>query len=225
MKNLPYITQGILFVLIVGLYILHFSESKSEPVEEANSSTTEETITNIEETESEEAFIVDTSAPTEMLEGNIAYVQYTALVERFKYFKRENEKLDARLRSAEEDVRKKQIALQQEAMAAQQAFAAMTPEQQQQSQQMLMEKSQELEKKRLDLEAQSQNAMSSLLKQREKANKNLQSKMQSFFTEYCEENNLDFVLGYAPENGTLLYGKKGFDRTEEIIKLLNQKYP
>ena len=52
----------------------------------------------------------------------------------------------------------------------------------------------------------------------------LVKKIKTFIKEYGKEKNFDYILGTNESSNTVLYAKDGQEITDDILKLLNEKY-
>lgn len=48
--------------------------------------------------------------------------------------------------------------------------------------------------------------------------------LSEFLKEYCEENNIDMVFSYQMPGGQLLYSKRGYDITDDVVEGMNKKF-
>lgn len=54
-------------------------------------------------------------------------------------------------------------------------------------------------------------------------NEEVWGKINAYVTEYGQEKNYDMVIG-ATGTGTLMYGSKAYDITEDVLAYINEKY-
>lgn len=52
----------------------------------------------------------------------------------------------------------------------------------------------------------------------------LVSNIKSFIKDYGKEKGYSYIYGTGEESATILYAKEGYDITEEVLKILNDKY-
>lgn len=197
MKYLSYIINGVLAIAVAVLYYLHFSSKPSATAEASSPSAAVQ--------------------PAMVVPSNIVYVNSDSLLEKYEYFQKIKDDLEARKQRVETQLQQKARALEQEYMGVQQRLQTMSREEVAQAEQSLMAKQQEIMKSKDD-------QLKRLLEEEEKLNKRLFDNIYTYLKDYCKNTNYKFVLGYTRGSGGILYAKDSLDITPDVVQGLNKLY-
>ena len=197
MKYLSYIINGVLAIAVAVLYYLHFSSKPAATAEVSPTSTAVQ--------------------PAVVVPSNIVYVNSDSLLEKYEYFQKIKNDLEARKQRVETQLQQKARALEQEYMGVQQRLQTMSREEVAQAEQSLMAKQQEIMKSKDD-------QLKRLLEEEEKLNKRLFDNIYTYLKDYCKNTNYKFVLGYTRGSGGILYAKDSLDITPDVVQGLNKLY-
>lgn len=158
----------------------------------------------------------ETEAVTTPTDITIAYVLEDSLLSNYDYFKELAGNLDKKRQEMENDYAMKAQGLQKEFEGFQRTAGNMTMNQARAVEEDLMQKRQNL---MLLQEKMSQD----LLKAESEVNTQLYDKVTSFLENYARENGFALILNVKRGNA-VLYGDKGMDVTEIVVKGLNDEY-
>ncbi len=81
----------------------------------------------------------------------------------------------------------------------------------------------ELQRRQVTLQQKEQNYLKKFQEEGAVERDSMVSKMKSFIKEYGKEKGYDFIYGTG-DAATVLYAKDQYDITEEVLKLMNEKY-
>jgi outer membrane protein len=197
MKNLSYIINGVLAIAVAFLYYLHFSSRSTTPEVSGPK--------------------ISVAQPSVVVPSNIVYVNSDSLLQRYEFFQKIKNDLEARKQRVESQLQQKARALEQEYVGVQQRLQSMSREEVAQAEQSLMGKQQEIMR-------QKDEQLKRLLEEEEKLNKKLFDNIYAYLKEYCKNTNYKYVLGYTRGSGGILYAKDSLDITPEVIQGLNKLY-
>jgi outer membrane protein len=198
MKNLSLILNGILFLLVIYLYIDRFSgESDGEGLENRTE--------NVEKEDS-----------TAVVDYDIAYINSDSLVKKYQYFIDKRAELTERQQKLENEYRNRAEGLQKEFTEFQSTAGNMTINQARAIEEDLV-------RKRENLLRYQENIRNELLQEEGKANEEVYAAIDEFLKGYGKAENLRIVLSYV-YGGNVLYADRALDITEEVIGQLNDRY-
>jgi outer membrane protein len=193
-KYFSIILNFVLAIAIIVLYVLFFSMPKGKEISETEKSDT-------------------LAMPTDI---TIAYVLEDTLLSHYEYFQELAADLDDKRKAMENDYTLKAQGLQKEFEGFQRTAGNMTMNQARAVEEDLMQKRQNLlllqEKMGQDL-----------LKAEAQVNTQLYVKVSGFLEKYAKENGFALILNVKRGNA-VLYGDKGMDITDIIVKGLNDDY-
>jgi len=189
MKNLSLILNGVLAVAVAVLFYLHFSTKNS---------------------------VGAGVSPGEAGPLSVAYVSSDSILSKYDYFKAEREKLEAKGKRLDTDLRNRAQSLQNEIQSYQQNVSNLTIGQAKAIEEDLGKKQQNL---RLYQEQLSQD----LMNEQNKMNEELYKKITEFLKQYGQEKGLQIVFKFDTSSD-LLYGATGLDITNDVIQGLNLAY-
>lgn len=146
-------------------------------------------------------------------EIKIAYVMADTVLEKFTYYQKVKANLTAKGTKLEKELQNKANAMQQEYEGYQKRGQNMSPKELQEAEMSLMKKQQDLADYR-------DKQTAALMKEEEALNKDLQKKIEKFLDSYAVKNGYTFILS-KHIGGSVLYGQKELDITQDVIKGLN----
>lgn len=147
----------------------------------------------------------------------IVYVNSDSLLTKYDYFKDLKTKLDAKSKSAQNDMGAKTQAFQREVAQYQQQQNTMPADQRAATEQRLSRKQQELQ-------AYQQNAGSALQNEQATEQEKLYDKVADYLKGYAKTKGYKMVLTYSKGNSAILFADETLDITSEVIKGLNEDY-
>ena len=196
MKNLSFISNIVLAVAVVVLFILHFT-SKSHS--SRNIPVASDTIS--------------ACMP-------IAYIDIDSLLTNYEFAKEANDKLQSKGESSRATLNQKAKQLQNEMMEFQrkvQNNAFLSRERAEQEQTRLIKKQQELE----DLD---QRMTQELMVEQQKMNQQLRDTLDVFIKQYIDNNKHIQVIFSNTMNDNILYSVSEYDITPDVVAQLNARY-
>jgi len=193
-KYFSIILNFILAIAIIVLYVLFFS------LPEDHKSSTDEDSTSI-------------AIPTDI---SIAYVLEDSLLSNYEYFQELAGDLNIKRQAMENDYTMKAQGLQKEFEGFQRTAGNMTMNQARAVEEDLMQKRQNL---MLLQEKMGQD----LLKAESEVNTQLYDKVSNYLENYAKANGFALILNVKRGNA-ILYGDKGMDITDIVLKGLNDEY-
>ncbi|MDR1679889.1 MAG: OmpH family outer membrane protein [Prevotellaceae bacterium] len=202
-KTVYFIANGILAAAVILLYILYFCNIKNTDCN-ANS-----------ETDKKDKAIVEKQNPL----VPIAYINIDSLLLNYNFAKEANEKLLARSERSEAELSRKMEQWQKDATVFQQKIqsnAFLSRERAEQENAQLM-------KRRQDMEQLNGKLSEELLREQKKMNERLRDTINTFLKEYNKTRKYQVILSNTM-NDNILYSEQGYDITEEVIRLLNERY-
>ena len=158
----------------------------------------------------------DTEAVATPTDISIAYVLEDSLLSNYEYFKELAGDLDKKRQEMESDYTMKAQGLQKEFEGFQRTAGNMTMNQARAVEEDLLQKRQNL---MLLQEKMGQD----LMKAESEVNTQLYDKVSNFLENYARENGLALILNVKRGNA-VLYGDKGMDVTDIVVKGLNDEY-
>lgn len=188
MKNLSLALNGILLIAVIILYYLHFSG----PSKSTGSIAT---------------------GPSNL---KIAYINSDSVLKYYDYFKVNRERLEAKGKKLDADLRNRAENLQKDIESYQRNLSNLTIGQAKAIEEDLGKKQQNL---RLYQESLSQEMMVD----EGKMNQDLYAKVTAFLKKFGQERGLQVVLKFDPSSD-LLFGGDSLDITQEVIKGLNEDF-
>ncbi len=188
MKNISLALNVVLLVAVAVLYYLHFSGST--PARQS-----------------------DQGQP-----GNLqmAYIKSDSVLKYYDYFKVNREKLEAKGKQLDQDLRNRATALQGEFEQYQRNVNSMTI-----GQAKAVEE--DLTKKRQNLQLYQESLSQQMMVEQEKMTKELYDKVTTYLRKYGNENGLQVVFKYDNTSDVLFAGDS-LDISKAVIKGLNEEY-
>ena len=172
--------------------------------------------TNLPTTEAAKDSAVATSSnvapPTEL---KIGFVLSDTVLNRYSYYQKIKNSLTAKGQKLDKDIEGKANEIQKEYAGYQAKGQSMSPKELQAAEMSLMKKQQ-------DLEAYKNQKGSELMKEENSLNLDLQKRIEGFLEKYASENGYTFILS-KHAGGSVLYGVKALDVTNEVVKGLNNQ--
>jgi len=147
----------------------------------------------------------------------IVYVNSDSLLNKYEYFKDLKTKLDAKSKSAQNDLGAKQQAFQREVAEFQQAQGSLSANERQATEQRLGRKQQELQ-------SYQQNAGAALQNEQATEQEKLYNKIADYLKVYAKDKGYKMVLTYQKGNSAILFADPSLDVTSEVIVGLNEGY-
>lgn len=147
----------------------------------------------------------------------VAYVNADSLSAKYEYFKDVREKLEAKIKKAQNDLQSKGQAFQREINEYQQKAHTMSADERQKTEERLARKQDELGQ--LD-----QNTSMSLAQDESTEMDKIYTSITEFLEKYSKEKDYKLVLTYSKANPTVLYIDPSFDITNQVIDELNAEY-
>jgi outer membrane protein len=206
MKNINSILIGILFILVIVLFYLHFS-SITEPAQSENITT--------KNSETKISFKPDTLKNLSGV-GRIVYINTDSLQAKYKLHEELTKKLEKRKNQYEKEVESKLKSFEKEIELFQKEAQYLTQEQGMKKQTELAQKEQDLYKLREDLTIK-------FAEEESKLNEKLLKSVFDYLEEYAKDKPIDLILGYSSVSN-ILYGNPDLDITNEIVDELNKRY-
>jgi len=146
----------------------------------------------------------------------VAYIKSDSVLKYYDYFKVNRDRIDAKGKQLDQDLKSRATALQGEFESYQRNVNSMTI-----GQARAVEE--DLTKKRQNLQLYQENLSQQMLVEQEKMTKELYDKVTTFLRQYCLENGLQVVFKYD-NTSDVLYGGDSLDISKEVIKGLNEAY-
>lgn len=188
MKNLSLALNGILLIAVIILYYLHFSGTSNNNASIA-------------------------SGPSNL---KVAYINSDSVLKYYDYFKVNRERLEAKGKKLDADLRNRAENLQKDIESYQRNLSNLTIGQAKAIEEDLGKKQQNL---RLYQESLSQEMMVD----EGKMNQDLYAKITAFLKKFGQERGLQVVLKFDPSSD-LLFGGDSLDITQDVIKGLNEDF-
>lgn len=188
MKNLSLALNVVLLIAVGILYYLHFSGSSSSQKGNAAS------VGDIK----------------------VAYINSDSLLKNYDYFKISADRLDAKGKRLDQDLKNRAQALQNEFESYQRSQGNMTI-----GQARAVEE--DLTKKRQNLQLYQESLNQEMMVDQNKMREELYTKLTTYLKKYGRENGLQLVLRYDGASD-VLYGLDSLDISRDVIKGLNESY-
>lgn len=179
--------NGVLIVAVAVLYVLHFSGNKKE-----------------------------TQIPVTPSDLKMAYINSDSVLKYYEYFKVNKDRLEARGKTLDQDLRNRAQSLQNDYEAYQRNLSNLTI-----GQAKAIEE--DLTKKQQNLEMYRQRLGQELMGEESKMNTELYAKVTTYLKKFGQENGLQVVLKFDPSSD-LLFGGDSLDITKQVITGLNDEY-
>jgi len=189
MKNLSLVLNVVLLLAVAVLYYLHFSSAKQPQAGPANDA---------------------------VKELKIAYINADSVLKHYDYFKVNRDKLEAKGKKLDQDLRNRAQSLQNDYAAYQRNLSNMTIGQAKAVEEDLAKKQQNL---RMYQESLSQELMG----EEAKMTQDLYAKVTDYLKQYAKDNGIQFVFKYDPSSD-LLYGGDALDISKVVTSGLNEAY-
>lgn len=192
MKNLSYVLNAILFVLVGVLFYLHFAGSAALGAKGAAPGT-------------------DSAANAPL---RIAYVNIDSLESQYSYFQEKKAELEKKQESIQNDLSSRARSLQNELAELQKKAPTLTQAQGEAAQQGLMKKQQALQQREQQLRQE-------YLQQQQDFNVELHRRLDSFLNAYNADKGYSYIFSYSEGISEILYKDSAFDITADVIRGLN----
>ncbi|CAN5452386.1 hypothetical protein BH23BAC1_BH23BAC1_17350 [soil metagenome] len=199
MKNLSLALNIVLFIAVVVLYVLHFSDRGSNVTLETASANTAGTNNNV------------SAQPL-----TIAYINSDTLLQNYQYFKDMADQLEEKRKKMEANFTTRAKGLENEIATFQRTAQSMTINQARAAEEDLM-------KKRENLMKYQETLSQDIMLEENKINNELYNKVSEYLNDYGKKNNYQLVLTYQKGSG-VLYANDGLNITQEVVKGLNDTY-
>lgn len=150
-------------------------------------------------------------------EEKIVYVNSDSLLTKYQYFKDIKTRLEAKTKTAQQDMAAKAQAFQREVAQYQQQQNTLPADQRAATEERLGRKDQELK-------AYQQNAGAALQNEQQQENEKLYDKVADYLKVYAKKKGFKMVLTYSKGNSAILFADESLDVTSEVIVGLNDAY-
>lgn len=150
-------------------------------------------------------------------EEKIVYVNSDSLLTKYQYFKDIKTRLEAKTKTAQQDMAAKAQAFQREVAQYQQQQSTLPADQRAATEERLGRKDQELK-------AYQQNAGAALQNEQQQENEKLYDKVADYLKVYAKKKGFKMVLTYSKGNSSILFADESLDVTSEVIVGLNDAY-
>ncbi len=145
----------------------------------------------------------------------IGFVLSDTLLNKYNHYQKIKKNLTAKGQKIENEIESRTKAMQIEYQGYQAKGQSMSPKELQAAEASLMKKQQ-------DLETYKNQKAAELMKEEESLNKDLQKRIDNYLEEYASKNGYTFILS-KHIGGSVLFGVKSLDITNEVIEGLNAK--
>lgn len=152
-------------------------------------------------------------APTTALK--IGFVLSDTVLNRYTYYQKIKNNLTSKGQKLDKEIEGRASEIQKEYAGYQAKGQSMSPKELQAAEMSLMKKQQ-------DLEAYKNQKGAELMKEENSLNLDLQKRIEGFLEKYASENGYTFILS-KHAGGSVLYGIKALDVTNEVVKGLNNQ--
>lgn len=196
------ITQIVLAIAVVVLYILHFSKTNTTNNVQKNA-----TPIKVSDKDNKKG------------EVKIAYYNVDTLMAKYTYYINAKKTSENETRVAESDVMNRKTALENAIVSFQNSAATMT-------QQKIEDTKQALAMKERELMQYGQAQENELAKKSQKVAEKMVDNIAEFLKKYAETNGYSMIYAYSKSNFTtgLTYAQTSYEITDEIVKGLNEEY-
>ncbi len=195
MKNLSTVLSALAFIGVLVLFGLNFSGKKA-------SVTTSETRSG--------------SASPVNNNSRIAFINIDTFEANYILLKTKKEEFKKRQAGMEAELQRSAQQMQSDYVDVQRKAQTMSEAELQAAQKRLAQMQQSLETRKQSMEEQ-------FMKDQEAFNNNLHDQLDSFLTDYNKEKHYDFILSYSRSNPVIMYGDKGLNVTQDVLKGMNEK--
>ncbi len=190
--------QTILFIAVLILYILHFSEKKTEIQSEG----------------------VTVEANGAMLSpagsGRIVFINSDSLLDNYVYFKDQKVEFESRQNKIRNELESESSKLQRDVESYQQRSVGMTDMQRQIEEEQLMMRQQKLMQRKDEL-------LEKLDEEQARSSEELFTRLSDFLKKYNEGKNFQYILGFQ-KGGGILFANDSLDITGPVLQGLNKEY-
>jgi outer membrane protein len=191
MKNLSLVLNIVLLVAVGVLYYLHFSTPSGSTVNSAGE-----------------------VRPASDLQ--IAYINSDTVLKYYDYLKVSRDRLEAKTKKMEQDLRNRAQGLQNEFAAYQRNVSNMTLGQ-------VKATEEDLAKKQQNYQMYQQSLQQEIMQEEATLNKALYDRITAFLDKYGKEKGIQVVLKFDPTSD-VLHVAEGLDISQDVIKGLNEEY-
>lgn len=160
----------------------------------------------------------------------IVYIDIDTLISKYDLYVDKKAALEAQSKTAEaalagkiEAFQKRVGKLQQDFGQAQQNAANIAPIELKKLEEKFQQQQMNLAKEEESLMKQRDNAAMELDKKLQETQKDLQDKIDDYLAKIAEEKGYDFVL-MRGAGGSVMFGRKALDITQETLRVLNEEY-
>ena len=147
----------------------------------------------------------------------IVYVNSDTLLTKYEYAKDIAKRLEAKGKSAQDDLASRGQSFQREVAEYQKNQATLSADQRQTTEARLQHQQQSLQSYQQNATAEFQNSQAT-------ENGKLYDKIADFAKTYAKEKGYKMVLTYSKANPTVLYGDPSLDVTADVLSKLNDAY-
>ncbi len=158
-----------------------------------------------------------TTVSVDANKDKIVFVDSDSLLNQYEYFKVLKNKMEAKGKAADADLKAKGQAFQRDMEQYRAQANNLTAEQRALTEERLGRKQQELQ-------AYQQNAGAAFQNEQAKEQEALYNKVADFLKTYAKEKGYKMVLKYQKGMGDILFADESLDVTREVIKGLNEAY-
>lgn len=198
--KLPYLLNLILFLLVVGLYVLHFSGKKAskKPLEQEDTA----------QTETKKAHT-----------SKIAYVNMDTLFEYYDYYQVLSEDFGKKKEKAQKNLEKRGRKLESDMLSFRRRAEAGLM-----SQNDIRAAEQKLLAQQEELQRYSQTVSAGLLEEESVLNQKLYDNIQAYLKTYNKEKQYDLIINYAERSPAFWLAQEGLDITQIVLDSINQRH-
>jgi len=196
-KNLPYILNVLLFLLVIGLYVLHFSGEKNENIGKEETTTQENTGAGV----------------------TVAYVNMDSLFEYYDYYAEVSQDFQSKRAQAQKNLEQKGRKLEQDVISFQKRAQAGLM-----SQNDIRSAERTLALQQEDFQKLSQTLSSGLLEEESVLNQKLYDKIQGYLEEYNQDKKYSVIFNYTKRSSTFWLAQDALDITQTVVDALNERY-
>ncbi len=208
-KNASTILNIILIIAIVPLYLIHFSSDK----EKKGAGKDQDRTDSLQA--STDSLTTDSMAGSKG-ELRVAYVNWDTLMNEYQYVEDMLSELEKQKISMRKELEGKMRNLEQEYKKLKEESAYMTQSELKKAQKRMQRKQRKLKKEQRGLQGK-------LARKRQKMLKRFFDNVNEFLEDYNKKNKLDLILRYQ-RGGDVLFAKRGFNITDQVLEGLNKKY-
>jgi len=197
MKRIPLITNIVLAVAIVVLYVLFFTCRPEKSIHSP----------------------LSTGSTTELPEGSIVYIQIDTLLNGLDLFHALRVDLEAKAKVIEDDLTKKGRTFERDyndfVDKVQKGLLVRSQQETQANQ---------LESRQRELQQYSQQKQMEIAEEEQVALNNVINEIQIFLSVYNKEHNYSLILTTSGAPGTIMVGDSSLDITKDVLAGLNEQY-